>query len=127
MVAQDEIEVAADKEMEEPERHFQNGDEQMMISTGADEEGEIASKPSDLLSQSILSIDAKTPKQLYYEQVEAETDAAVKEALTNLYESGFTDFKMNKVLFLKYKDVNTVANQLLTGALTESQFAQVFN
>jgi len=127
MVAQDEIEVAADKEMEEPERHFQNEDEQMMISTGADEEGEIASKPSDLLSQSILSIDAKTPKQLYYEQVEAETDAAVKEALTNLYESGFTDFKMNKVLFLKYKDVNTVANQLLTGALTESQFAQVFN
>ena len=127
MVAQDEIEVAADKEMEEPERNFQNGDEQMKISTGADEEGEIASKPSDLLSQSILSIDAKTPKQLYYEQVEAETDAAVKEALTNLYESGFTDFKMNKVLFLKYKDVNTVANQLLTGALTESQFAQVFN
>jgi len=123
MVAQDEIEVAADKEMEEPERHFQKDDEQMMISTGADEEGEIASKPSDLLSQSILSIDAKTPKQLYYEQVEAETDAAVKEALTNLYESGFTDFKMNKVLFLKYKDVNTVANQLLTGALTESQFA----
>lgn len=127
MVAQDEIEVAADKEMEEPERHFQIEDKQMMISTGADEEGEIASKPSDLLSQSILSIDAKTPKQLYYEQVEAETDAAVKEALTNLYESGFTDFKMNKVLFLKYKDVNTVANQLLTGALTESQFAQVFN
>jgi len=113
--------------MEEPERNFQNGDEQMKISTGADEEGEIASKPSDLLSQSILSIDAKTPKQLYYEQVDAETDAAVNEALTNLYESGFTDFKMNKVLFLKYKDVNTVANQLLTGALTESQFAQVFN
>jgi len=113
--------------MEEPERHFQ--DDQQQKSTAADEDVEIVSenKPSELLSQSILSIDAKTPKQAYFELVEAESDAQLKQALTNLYESGFTDFKMNKVLFLKHKDVNAVANQLLTGALSESQFASVFN
>lgn len=49
-------------------------------------------------------------------------DPVLQEALKNLYESGFTDFKVNKALMLKLKDINAVANQLLTGALSESQF-----
>jgi hypothetical protein len=59
------------------------------------------------------------------EQVEAESDATVKQALVALYESGFTDFKMNQMLFLKLKDVNAVACQLLSGALSESEFSNV--
>lgn len=129
MVAQEAVAVnAADKDMAEPERKL--CDDVMRQSTAADEQMEAASESqpeSALMSQSMLSIDAKTPKQLYYEQVEAEADPFLKEALSNLYESGFTDFKMNKCLFLKFKDVNAVANQLLTGALSESQFNSVFN
>jgi len=39
-----------------------------------------------------------TPKELYMNAVGAEKDAKLKEALVNLYEFGFVDFSINKVL-----------------------------
>ena len=77
---------------------------------------------SSLLNSSTISISAKSPKQLYFEAVEAESSAQLKEALKALYEFGFTSFVVNKALMQKHNDVNTVAETLMTGALSESQF-----
>ena len=74
------------------------------------------------LMQSTISIDAKSPKQLYFEEVEKLEDASMKQALASLYEFGFTSFMANHMLMKKHKDVNVVAEQLMTGALSESQF-----
>jgi len=114
MMEQDVCIDAADKEVAQSDLNLQ---EERMSTEAASE-----SQPSSALMNSFISIDAKTPKQLYYEQVQAESDATLQEALKNLYESGFTDFRVNKALMLKLKDINAVANQLLTGALNESQF-----
>jgi len=38
-----------------------------------------------------------------------------------LYDFGFTNFAVNKMLMLKHNDVNVVAEQLITGAISESQ------
>ncbi len=83
---------------------------------------EIAEQPSALLMQSTISIEAKSPRQIYFEKVEEEKDKTLAEALKSLYEFGFTNFKVNKMLMQKFRDVNVVAEQLLTGALSESQF-----
>lgn len=99
---------AADKEMAEQDKKLQDG------------QAAAAEEPMSSLFSSMLSIDAKTPRQAYFEQVEAESDVTLKEALVNLFESGFNDFKVNKMLMLRLKDVNAVANQLLSGALSES-------
>ena len=120
MMQQDVTISAADKEMEEPEKKFMESEK---VSTEAASE----SQPSSELMNSFISIDAKTPKQLYYEKIEAESDPVLKQALANLYETGFTDFAVNRALMLKLKDVNQVANQLLTGALSESQFGAILN
>ena len=62
----------------------------------------------------------KTPKQIYMEKVQALQDPNFQEQLTNLYEFGFVQFEINKGLILKYKDMETVINILLSGALNES-------
>lgn len=80
---------------------------------------------SSLLNNSVISIDAKSPKQLYFEQVEAESCDYLKQSLTALYDFGFTCFAVNKALMQKHNDVNRVAEQLMTGALSESQFGAV--
>ena len=74
------------------------------------------------LMQSTLSIAAKSPKQVYFEEVEKLQDENMKQALKSLYEFGFTSFLANHMLMQKHKDVNVVAEQLMTGALSESQF-----
>jgi len=122
MMSQEVAVSAADKEVDEPERRFQEDEH---ASTEAASLAESQAQPSSALMNSFISIEAKTPKQVYFEQVEAESDATLKQALTNLYESGFTDFQVNKALMLKLKDINAVANQLLTGALSESQFGAI--
>ena len=84
------------------------------------------SQPSSLL-QSTISIDAKSPKQLYFEQVELlGSDESMKAALTSLYDFGFTNFGVNKMLMQKHNDVNVVAETLMTGALSESQFGAIY-
>lgn len=77
------------------------------------------------LMQSTISIDAKSPKQLYFEEIEKLQDASMKQALASLYDFGFTNFHANLMLMQKHKDVNVVAEQLMTGALSESQFGSM--
>ena len=81
---------------------------------------DMAEEPSALM-QSMISIDAKSPKQIYFEDAE-KLEESLKAALIALYEFGFTNFQANLVLMQKHKDVNVVAEQLMTGALNESQF-----
>lgn len=133
MVSQDAmVEDACDKEMLDTGIVFGQASaaasctsmpERVMV----DESAAAAEKPSDLLKQSSITIAAKSPKELYFEQVNAETDCTIKASLTDLYEFGFTNFSVNKVLILKHKDVNVVANVLMSGALSESQFGVLLN
>ena len=44
-----------------------------------------------------------------------------------MYEFGFTNFQVNIMLMRKHNDVNVVANQLMSGALSESQFGAIYN
>ena len=82
---------------------------------------------NELMQSQITIADAiKTPKMLYYENVAKETDNAMKEDLTNLYDFGFCDFKVNKILMTKYKNVNTVAETLCNGALKESELKDIY-
>jgi hypothetical protein len=119
MVAQEMVEVIAanDKELAESMVYQEEvkADEPMVDEA-------VASQPSALLNSSTISIDRPSPKQVYFENVAAEENEVLRTALTSLYDFGFINFNANKVLMLKHKDVNTVANQLLTGALSESQF-----
>ena len=78
-----------------------------------------------LLNKSVISIDVKSPKQLYFEQVEAESCDYQKQSLTALYDFGFTCFAVNKALMQKHNDVNKVAETLMSGALSESQFGAI--
>ena len=120
MVAQDTVEVLAANDKELAESHVVQEEikaDEPMVDEAVD------SQPSALLNNSTISIDRPSPKQLYFEKVAAEENEVLREALTSLYDFGFINFSANKVLMLKYKDVNQVANQLLTGALSESQFA----
>lgn len=93
---------------------------------------ESAFEPSDksndglMQSQISLSDSFKTPKMVYYEEVAKESDAQLKEALTSLYDFGFCDFKVNKNLMLKYKNVNTVAETLCNGVLKESDIKDLY-
>lgn len=85
------------------------------------------SGPSSDLMQSQITIEAiKSPKMLYYEELAKETDEKLKEALTSLYEFGFCDFKVNKALMLKHKNVNTVAETLCNGVLGESELKDIY-
>jgi hypothetical protein len=127
MIAQDIVIAPKDKKIAEPERLYQEEDELSLKADDEEMESASSTQPSSALMSSMISIEAKTPRQLYFEQVEAEAILYLKESLTNLYESGFTNFKVNKTLLLKYKDVNAVANQILSGALSESQFSAVLN
>jgi hypothetical protein len=69
-----------------------------------------------------------TPKELYMMAAEGEKDAKLKEALVTLYDIGFVDFKINKVLLEKYNcECNTVAEILMNGALNESTMNKVFS
>jgi uncharacterized membrane protein YciS (DUF1049 family) len=76
-------------------------------------------KPSSLM-QSTISIEAKSPKQIYFERIVAEPSFELSSAMRSLYDFGFTNYAVNKMLMLKHNDVNVVAEQLLTGALSES-------
>jgi len=93
---------------------------------------ESAFEPSDksgdglMQSQISLSTELKTPKMLYYEDIAKEQDEKLKEALTSLYEFGFCDFKVNRALMLKYKNVNTVAETLCNGVLNESAVRDIY-
>merc|ERR1739842_102658 len=120
MVAQDAVEALAANDKELAESQIMNQEEAKADEPMVDEAA--ASQPSALLNSSTISIDRPSPKQVYFEQVAAEETEALRAALTSLYDFGFINFHANKMLMLKYKDVNTVANQLLTGALSESQF-----
>ena len=106
---------------------------QMVPQTGLNQQVEADFQPGDksgsnelMQSQITIANAIKTPKMLYYESVAKETDSALKEALTSLYEFGFCDFKVNKVLMLKYKNVNTVAETLCNGALKESELKDIY-
>jgi len=50
----------------------------------------------------------------------------MKAALTSLYDFGFTNFGVNKTLMQKHNNVNVVAETLMTGALSESQFGAIY-
>lgn len=115
MVAQDVNISVADREMAD-EQHQPALVEEPVVHN--------IEKPSALM-QSTISVEVKGPKELYYEKVDALSDEALKQALKNLYEFGFTNFVLNKVLMEKHRNVNTVAEQLMTGALSESQFAAI--
>ncbi len=118
-------EIAADKEIEkEVEMIYADSDKQ---DSKADQvmASAASSQPSALL-QSTINIDAKSPKQVYYDQVALESDEALKIALSSLYDFGFTNFSVNKSLMMKHSDVNIVAETLMTGALSESQFGAIY-
>lgn len=85
-------------------------------------------KSGDGLMQSQITIasEMKSPKMLYYEDLAKESDEQLREALTSLYEFGFCDFKVNKALMLKYKNVNTVAETLCNGVLNESALKDIY-
>lgn len=51
---------------------------------------------------------------------------SLREALKNLYEFGFTDFSVNHALMLKHQSVDTVANTLMSGALSESLIHDIY-
>ena len=78
------------------------------------------------MQSTITTSAVKSPKILYYEELAKETDAALKEALTSLYEFGFCDFKVNKALMIKFKNVNTVAETLCNGVLNESALKDIY-
>ncbi len=63
---------------------------------------------------------------MYFDQVALESDKALKIALSSLYDFGFTNFSVNKSLMQKHSDVNIVAETLMTGALSESQFGAIY-
>jgi len=84
-------------------------------------------QPSPLMD-SMISIDQKSPKQKYFESVEQVKDSHTRAALTSLYDFGFINFNMNNMLLQKHcGDVNTVANTLMSGALSESEFGAMYN
>jgi len=85
-------------------------------------------KSGDGLMQSQITIasEMKSPKMLYYEDLAKESDESLREALTSLYEFGFCDFKVNKALMIKYKNVNTVAETLCNGVLNESVVKDIY-
>lgn len=59
---------------------------------------------------------------------EQEADETLRGGLLTLYDFGFVDFKINKVLLQKYKnDCNTVAEILVNGALNDSTMQKLFN
>jgi len=56
----------------------------------------IFQQPIDFLKHSIFgSKDRKTPKDIYFEKVAAESKESLRRDLTQLYEFGFTDFEKN--------------------------------
>lgn len=70
----------------------------------------------------------QSPKEVYMLAVEQEADANLRAGLLSMYDFGFVDFRINKVLLQKYKnDCNTVAEILMNGALNESTMQQLFN
>jgi len=120
MVAQEVLICAPDKEFGDRERKFQDISGEPMVTDEVE--------PSSALMNSQFCFGAlKTPRQIYYEQVERETDSKLKEALTNLFETGFTNFEINKMLMIKHRDINVVANTLISGELSQSQFAAMLN
>lgn len=68
----------------------------------------------------------KTPKQLYFDDVYQETNMEMKQQLSALFELGFVDFRINKTLLVKHKNIETVAGMLIEGGLDESSFNQVY-
>lgn len=69
----------------------------------------------------------QTPKEIYMQAMEKESDANLKNGLSTLYDFGFVEYKINKALLTKYcYDVNTVCEILLNGALNESSIEKVF-
>lgn len=70
----------------------------------------------------------QTPKELYMIATEQEAEEPLRNGLLTLYDFGFVDFKINKVLLQKYKnDCNTVAEILVNGALNDSTMQKLFN
>jgi hypothetical protein len=101
-----------------------NDEEMKEVSTF--EAGDKSGPSSDLITSQITTNAIKSPKMVYYELLAQETDASLKEALTSLYEFGFCDFKVNKSLMLKYKNVNSVAEMLCNGVLNESAVKDIY-
>lgn len=125
MLPQDTTIEAVDKQMDSLDEIYADNEEAPAAKDAPMEEPKEQSAfeaPSALLNNSVISIDAKSPKQIYMESVEAETDVNMQSALKALYDFGFTNFGVNKMLMIKHNDVNVVAEQLMTGALSESQF-----
>lgn len=50
----------------------------------------------------------------------------MKQQLTDLYELGFVSFETNKGLLEKYKDLNKVAEILISGGLNESAIQAIY-
>lgn len=115
--------VHDDKEMGEPDKAC----EQSAFEAMEVEQPEPVLQQPSALMQSTISIDQKSPRQIYFELVDAEDSEQLKSDLKALYDFGFTNFAVNKMLMLKHNDINTVANTLMTGALSESQFIAVVN
>jgi len=124
MVPQDTIVEAVDKQMDSLDDIYADNDDNDKEGSSAAKDAPMQEEPKDrntLLNSSVISIDAKSPKQIYMEACESE-EAQLQSALKALYDFGFTNFGINKMLMAKHNDVNVVAEQLMTGALSESQF-----
>lgn len=122
MLAQDVVQ-AADKDVLESSIVYQSVVDESVVDKSVVDKSEAeksAFEENDLM-KSTISIDVKSPKQIYFDQVEAECDKKIAYALKSLYEFGFINFAVNKALMVKHGDVNLVAEQLMTGALGESQ------
>ena len=126
MVAQDNVEMVShevkpdEKVIEPPYSVFMKSsslDEQMKDMKIADDKDSIScagDKESDLVKSFIDEAKIVSPKQIYEEAANKET-SDMKLALMNLFEFGFTDFKINKALMQKYKNANVVAEKLCMG------------
>ena len=77
----------------------------------------------NLLQSSIFNAsNFSTPKKAYFDQVANETSEQMKKDLIQLYDFGFVNFQVNKPLLQKYQNAEQVAQILLDGQLSESNF-----
>ena len=71
-------------------------------------------KEGDLMKSFISLDNFVSPKQAYEKEASKENES-MKLALMNLFDFGFTDFRINKALMEKFKDANVVAEKLCMG------------
>lgn len=88
----------------------------------ADEEYAPQKSAFDLSVENIQPPQKLTPKQIYNEKCLSISPCAVKASMSALFEMGFTDFNVNKLMLARYNnEVEAVAEQLVEGNLSESQ------